>query len=109
MLVGIQAGRLPNAHAAEMRPVGIRVTHALDDREPAVVEEFFGGLHLRMKTNMIVELVKFSRIQPESITVTTVAVVGVGDDRIDSVVAAIKLDDDEHPATGLGSRRAGDS
>ena len=55
---------MPDIHGSKVRLAGVWVTHALDDREPAVVEELLSGLHLRMKTDVVVEFVKLSRIQP---------------------------------------------
>ena len=78
-----------------MRAVGLWIAAAVDDRELAVVEKLLERLEARVERQRIVELVQ-PVLQADDGTgfEIRVALVG-GDDGVEAVVSAGKLDHDE--------------
>src|SRR5262249_23950762 len=60
-----------------------------------------------MQADVVVHLDEAVLLQPQCLAMLGVAVVGEGHDRVDAVVAAVQLDDHEHPSFALRCRGAG--
>ena len=107
------ARRLPDLHRSEVRTVrGSGSFDPLHDRRLARLDEQpISYLHRRMQADLVAELVNLPRRQPERPAGLRVAVEPVRDDRVQSVVAADELDDDEdavvrlRPVRGAGRIR----
>src|SRR5262245_11948431 len=93
---------MPDGHALEVRAIGVGITGALNDSEPSILEQIGRGLHVGVKTDGVVYLVDFVGLHAQLATDAGVVFVGVGNDRVQAIVAAIELNDNELAAVGFG-------
>ena len=60
-----------------------------------------------MQGDLIAELVELVGFQPQFVASPAVTVVGIGDDGVQPIVAAVQLNDDEHSLVGGRGGRTG--
>jgi hypothetical protein len=61
------------------------------------------ALHFVVQADVIAEFLEIIGGQSEFVTVTGIAVIVKGNDRVNTVIAAVELDYDEYTGVGLGS------
>ena len=105
---GIEPGRVPVGHALEVRPIWIRITNALDDRQPAALEQLGHGFHRRVQPQSITDPQDVFGRQAQHFSVPRIALIRVRHDGVDPIIAPCELDNDEDPFVTLctaGARR----
>ena len=98
---GIEPGRVPVGHALEVRPIGVRITNALDDRQPPALEQLGHGFHCRVQTQPITDPQEVFGRQAQHLSVPRIALIRVRHDGVDPIIAPCELDDDEDPFVAL--------
>ncbi len=96
------AGVLPDGHRLEVRKVGVRVADAVDDGELLAVPERLEGAELRVEAEVAVERDDLRRVDLQRRAERGVGGIAVGHERVEAVVAAGELEDDERAALSLG-------
>ena len=99
----VEPGRLPDRHAAEVRAARVRIPDARNDRQPARFQQLPRVAHRRVQADLAVDLDQPLLGQPDGLAVPGVPVVLERDDRVDAVVAAVELHDDQDAAVFLGA------
>ena len=102
-------GGLPDGHAFEVRSVRIRITHGVYHRKAPVLVQLVSAAHRWMKPELLVEPEHIAFGHTQCRPTLRVAIVGVGDDHVQAVVAAFELNDDEYTTGGLALGRRGES
>ncbi len=100
-------GRLPDVHRLEVLALRVRVADALDDAQEPVLIQPVECRQLGMKAQVLIDLVNLAGGQPQGRPGLGVEIIGVGDDGVQAVVAAGKLDDDEDRLAVVPPRRRG--
>src|SRR5271155_5700067 len=88
-----------------MREARVLVTHTMDDRELAVLEQTLESRHPRLNAESIVELAKLFRPQAELGPRAIIGVVRIGDDGVQAVIGAGEFDHDKDARPDAGRRR----
>jgi hypothetical protein len=78
---------VPNMHGAEVRAVRVGIADALNDGHFPLVPQGLDGLHSRVEPNALDDGQVLLRVDPHHRPVLQVEWVGVGDDRIQRVIA----------------------
>ena len=99
----VELGRLPDRHVAEVRAARVRIPDARNDRRPARFEQLPCVAHRRVQTYLAADFDQPPLGQPDRHVVPGIAVVLVRDDRVDAVVVAVELQDDQDAAVFLGA------
>jgi hypothetical protein len=86
---------------------GLRVAHPLDDRQPAAFQQPGGVSQRGVQSHVVVDLEQLPGGQAQVLAVPGVALIPVGDDGVDAVVAPVELDDHQDAAVALGPGGAG--
>jgi len=91
---------LPDIHALEVGAVGLRVADVLDDGDLALLEQLANGSQGGVKAHVIVKLdyIRFGDADGRAHLV--IELVGVGHDRVQAVVSAAELADDQDCVVG---------
>src|SRR5262249_38596856 len=84
----LRLARVPDIHGAEVRAWRVRVAHAVDDGQLALIPEPLHRSHRRMEAVGLVELQDLIVGGPDRWTVVAVQRVIEGNDRVEIVVAA---------------------
>src|ERR1700735_2521470 len=90
-----------------MREAGVVITNPMDDRELTVFEQAFESCHTGLNSELVVELAKLVRPQPELGPRTVVGIVCVRYDGIQAVIGAGEFDHDEDARSSAHRRRGG--
>ena len=98
---GIVPGRVPVGHALEVRPIWVRITNALNDRQAPALEQLGHGFHRRVQSQSITDPQEVFGRQAEHVAVPRIALIRVRHDGVDPIIAPCELDDDEDPFVAL--------
>jgi hypothetical protein len=96
--VGVQPARVPDGHRLEVRPVRVRITDALHDRQLPLLQELLQAGQGGMQPHAVVDPADLVLRYLQVRAVLAVVIVAVGHDGVQAVVAAVELQDDEHAA-----------
>ena len=88
-------GGVPDVHRTEVGPVGHRVTHAVDDRNFAIVVQFLDGAHSGVEPVLVVQRDHVFLLDADVWPVVYVFRVGVRHDTVEIVVAPGELHHDQ--------------
>ncbi len=102
-VVGLRG--LPDGHAPEVRPIGIRVAHPLHDRQPAVLDHVGRGSHRRVQADATGQLAHALGRDSQLPAMPGIVLIPERDNGVDAVVAAVELDHDQDAAVALGPGR----
>ena len=98
---------MPDGHASEVGAVGIGIADTRHNGEAPGLEHPASTLHRGMKANPLGDGDEPFHRQCQRFAISGVSFILERDDRVDSVIAAVELNHDEHPAVFL--RRGGTS
>ena len=79
-----------------MRQIGLRVAHALDDRQLVLLPQGDQTFELRVQTGAAVDAQDIVGLDADRVAQLVVGRVGVGDQGVEPVVAAFELDQHQH-------------
>jgi len=102
-------GRLPGAHGRVVLAARVRITDALHHAQVPVVEQSSKPLQPRMEAEHRIDLVQLRGRQGQRRATLGVQIESVGDDSVQAVVAAGKLDHDDRrlPQARFGRCQSG--
>ena len=102
---GIEPGRVPDRHAGKVRAIRIGIADTLNDRQSSALEQLGCACHGRVQPDAVCDLEQPVGGKTQRFSISGVPFVVVGNNGIDSVIASVELDDDQHATVFLGPRR----
>src|SRR5689334_20857863 len=95
-VLALGLGGVPDVHRTKMRSVRVRIADALNNRQVLILVQLLEAGHLRMQAELIVQLQDLIIRNAKHNPVSAVTIVAERYNRIQTVVAAAQLYDDEN-------------